>query len=104
MTDLTSHQRSILQAVLLGLKVQRDRPADGYGIRRRWITTTPSVIFELLWKKPELLRIAPGQEDKVVRLWGWIEDNRNAFFNNADLPSNDHYIDIGPDGITGGKL
>lgn len=66
MSELTEHQRSIMQAVLLGLDIQMRYNLLGWQLCNIW------EVFDALSKYEdctEILRIKPGQDEKVVRLY-----------------------------------
>lgn len=101
MSELTEHQRSILEAVLLGLKIEvcMHIPDDG--------DVWEEAYNPLAWidEESERLRIKPGQESKVTRLYGRpVGDGTQWQFINDRPRYQSHYIDIGPNGIVGGKL
>ncbi len=69
MNDLTPHQLSIFKAMLLGLRLQTH--LEGHHI----VDCTHVEALALLPYHSEAIRIAPGQESKTVRLYGFCRLN-----------------------------
>ncbi len=63
MSELTKHQREIIQAMLLGMEIEQV-------FNSRWVPSCVDNVLQLLLQKPTDLRIAPSKDTKIVRMSG----------------------------------